>query len=86
MRPADTSKEAWKVFLEIQRKMSPAEKLRQTFEWSAAIRQLSEAGMRQRYPGADEHEIILRMAFINLGPDLFRKVYGEAVPNGARAR
>jgi hypothetical protein len=26
MRPADTSPEAWKVFLDLQRKMSPSEK------------------------------------------------------------
>jgi hypothetical protein len=77
MCPADTSPEAWKVFLDLQRKMSPSEKLRRTLEWSDMIRKFAEAGMRQRYPNADAREIFLRMARQNLGPELFRKVYGD---------
>ena len=77
MCPADTSPEAWKVFLDLQRKMSPSEKLQRTLEWSDLIRRFAEAGMRQRYPDADEREIFLRMARQNLGPELFRKVYGD---------
>jgi len=77
MRPADTSPEAWQVFLDLQRKMSPSEKLQRTLEWSDMIRKFAEAGMRQRYPEADERELFLRMARQNLGPELFRKVYGE---------
>jgi hypothetical protein len=56
--------------------MSPSEKLRRTLEWSDMIRKFAEAGMRQRYPNADEREIFLRMARQNLGPELFRKVCG----------
>jgi hypothetical protein len=84
MRPADTSPEAWKVFIDLQRRMSPSEKLQQAFEWSDIIRQFAESGLRQRYPKADDREIFLRTARINLGPDLFRKVYGEALPDAGR--
>jgi hypothetical protein len=82
MCPADTSPEAWKVFLDLQRKMSPSEKLQRTLEWSEIIRKFAEAGMRQRYPNADERELFLRMARQNLGPELVRKVYGDD-DNGA---
>jgi len=77
MRPADTSPEAWKVYVDLHRRMSPSEKLRRTFEWSRTIRKASEAGMRRRYPEADDREIFLRSALMNLGPELFRTVYGE---------
>jgi hypothetical protein len=56
--------------------MSPSEKLQRTLEWSDIIRKFAEAGMRQRCPNADERAIFLRMARQNLGPELFRKVYG----------
>jgi hypothetical protein len=65
------------VYIELQRKLSPAEKLQQAFEWSEVIRRFAEAGLRQRFPKADDREIFLRTALINLGPELFRKVYGE---------
>ena len=77
MCPADTSPEAWKVFLDLQRKMSPSEKLQRTLEWSDIIRKFAEAGMRRRYPHADKRELFLRMARQNLGAELFGKVYGD---------
>ena len=76
MRPADTSPEAWKVFVDLMRKMSPEEKLQRTFEFSAMVRQLGEAGLRQKYPQAGEREIFLRAARQNLGADLYARVYG----------
>jgi hypothetical protein len=82
MRPADTSPEAWKVFIDLQRRMSPSEKLQHTFESSALVRQFAEAGLRQRYPKADEHEILLRFARMTLGHELFVKAYGgDALPD-----
>ena len=72
------------MYLGLQRKLSPAEKLQQVFEWSEVVSQFAEAGMRQRYPNADDREIFLRVARIKLGPELFHKVYGEALPDGRR--
>ncbi len=86
MCPRDTSPEAWKVFLDLQRKMTPSEKLRKTLEFSDSIRNLAKAGMRQRYPNADEREILLRVAQITLGRELFRKVCGDVIPDDGRTR
>lgn len=80
MCPADTSPEAWKVFLEIQRRMTPGEKIVRALEWSEIVRGFAEAGLRERYPAADEHEILLRYARMTLGQDLFRSAYGDALP------
>jgi hypothetical protein len=80
MRPRDTSPEAWKVFIDLHRAMPPEVKLQHALEFSEAVRHFAEAGLRQRYPGADEHEILLRYARMTLGRDLFRKAYGEALP------
>jgi hypothetical protein len=78
MRPADTSPEAWRVFLDLQRRMTPAEKIQLAFEWSAAVRRVAEQGVRRRYPGAGEREVFLRCARLVLGEELFRRVhFGE---------
>jgi hypothetical protein len=77
MRPADTSPEAWEVFLDLQRRMSPGEKLARVFEHSAFVRSLMMAGIRRRHPGASEHEVFLRFARQTLGDDLFTRVYRD---------
>ena len=83
MRPADTSPEAWEFLTALQRKMPPAEKMQLAFEWSEIIRQFAEAGLRERYPHASEREIFLRYARQSLGEELFRKVYGNELPDDA---
>ena len=81
MRPDDTSPEVWELYLELQRRMSPAEKIARAFEWSEVVRRFAEAGLRERYPEADEHEILLRYARMTLGRELFLKAYGDALPD-----
>ena len=81
MRPADTTPEAWRVYLELQRRMSPEEKIQRMFEMSRLMRSLAESGLRQAYPEADDREIFLRAARQRLGPELFHKVYGRALPD-----
>lgn len=68
MRPADTTPEAWRVFLEVQRRMSPAEKVKRMFEMSRLIRSAAESGLRHAYPDAEDREIFL-------------KVYGRTLPD-----
>lgn len=84
MCPRDTSPEAWKLYLDLVRKMTPSEKLRRTLEFSDSVRRLAMAGMRQRYPNADEREIFLRVAQVVLGRELFRKVHGSVIPDDGR--
>lgn len=77
MCPRDTSPEAWNVYLDIQRRMSPSEKLRRAFEFSAFVNGLADGVLRQKYPAAGEREIFLRGARQRLGAELFRKAYGN---------
>ena len=81
MCPADTSPEAWEVVLDLQRKMSPSQRLQCALDWSEVVRGFSDAGLRRRYPNADEREIFLRSARANLGNELFEKIYGNALPD-----
>jgi hypothetical protein len=75
VRPEDTSPEAWKVFLDLQRRTPPAEKIRRAMSLSKTVQLLSEAGLRRKFPEADDREIFLRRARLTLGEDLFRKAY-----------
>jgi hypothetical protein len=85
MCPADTSPEAWKVLIDLLRKMPPEEKLRRTLEWSEMIRLAGESGLRQAYPQASEREIFLRSARRRLGAKLFCKVYGDELTDDGSA-
>jgi hypothetical protein len=62
--------------MDLMRKMSPEEKLQRTIEFTAAVRKLGEAGVREAYPDASEREIFLRVAQRQLGKD-FQKVFGD---------
>jgi len=77
MRPADTSPEAWQVWLELVRKMTPAERLQRALEYSAFVRNLAESTLRREYPNASGREVFLRAARQRLGPELFSRVYGD---------
>lgn len=73
---SDTDPKALEVFLDLQRAMSPAEKLAHTLELSEIVMRLSEAGVRSLYPGADDREVFLRMAARRLDRDTMIRVYG----------
>jgi hypothetical protein len=79
MCPMDTTPEAWEFYLNLLRKQSPEERMARVFQWSEVVRQFHLAGLRERYPNADEREIFLRAAKIKLGNDLFCKVYGDVL-------
>jgi hypothetical protein len=80
MRPEDTSPEAWRILVGLYRKMTPQEKLERTFELSDFIRGVCESGIRSQYPEASEREVFLRLTQRTLGHELFRKVYGDVIP------
>lgn len=67
MRPRDTSPEAWRVFIELHRKMSVQEKFDRTFELCEFGRGICEAGIRGQYPGASDREVFLRLSQRTLG-------------------
>jgi hypothetical protein len=80
MRPDDTSPEAWRIMLDVYRKMSPQQRFERTFELSEFVRAACEAGIRSQCPLASDREVFLRLTQRTLGPELFRQVYGDVIP------
>jgi len=78
MRPLDTSPEAYRVQIEIFRKMSPEERLQRGSELSKFVRGLVADGVRHRHPTYTQEEVRLAVARIELGDELFLKVYPQA--------
>jgi hypothetical protein len=72
----DTSPEALKVFHEIQRRRSPEQKLADIFDLSEGLFELTKAGIRARYPEADEREVFLRAVATRLPRELMVRAYG----------
>jgi hypothetical protein len=82
MCPEDMLPEEWRVLVELSKRMTPGEKLTICLEMSEAARQLAKAALRKRYPDVADEEIFHRFARMNLGPELFYKVYGDVLPPG----
>ena len=73
---SDTDPQALEVFLSLQRRRTPSQKLKQMFEMTELVLKAAVAGVRQMYPDADEREVFLRAAARRLDPDTMFKVYG----------
>jgi hypothetical protein len=92
MRPADTSPEAWKVFIELLRNLGPGEKMKQVLDYSWFLTRMGESMFRTQYPDASDDEIFMRMASRTLDADTIRRVYhwdpttGCHVPQGDHQR
>ena len=72
----DTQPEALKVYLNIQRRIPPEQKLKRVADMYQFITALQTAEVRRSYPQAAEREIFLRVTSRRLGPELMKKVYG----------
>lgn len=59
---SDTDPKALEVFFELQRKLSPEDKLAAVFGAIETVHGLAEETLRQQYPQADDHEIKMRLA------------------------
>lgn len=77
LRPADTTPEAWKVYVAALRRLGPAGRLRMAFELSDNARAVTEAGIRQRHPDWDDRRVRLALIRTVLGPELFERFYAE---------
>jgi len=73
---SDTDPAALEVFLELQRKISPEEKLALVFGAIRLLSGLGEAAIRRDYPNASEREIFLRQAAKRLDRETMTRVYG----------
>ena len=72
----DTDPRAMEVWLDLQRRLTPGEKLDAVLRASEFVLQTYEAGVRLQYPKAGEREILLRVAARHLSRDLMIRAYG----------
>lgn len=72
----DTSPEALRALHRMYRKMPPAAKLKLVFQTYDTGRELAMAGIRMRYPEADEAEVRRLWMRQHLGSELFEAAYG----------
>jgi len=73
---ADTDAKAFEVLMELQRKMSPGDKLACALQMAGMWMRLTEENVRQLYPHASEREVFLRSAARRLDRDTMIRAYG----------
>jgi hypothetical protein len=73
---SDTHPDALRVYLDIQSRIPPGQKLQRIAEMYDAMIALQTAEVRRLYPQADDREVFLRVAARRLGSELMAKVYG----------
>jgi len=74
----DTTPEVERRQVALWRAMSSVEKAALVTRATADALALALAGIRQRYPEASERECFLRLAEMQLGASLVRRVYADA--------
>ncbi len=72
---SDTDPKVLEVFLDIQRRMTPEQKVRRVFEMNAMLFRLQESDVRTLYPDADDREVFLRVTARRLDAETMRRVY-----------
>ena len=73
----DTSRAAERVQVDVWRHMSTVELAQLVTGACRAARAVAYAGLRSRYPGASDHELLVRYAALTLGVPLARRAYPE---------
>ena len=76
--PLDTTPEAYRVQLEVLRRMTPEQCLEQAMRLSETVIRLCESGIRAHHPEYGDREIFLARARAVLGDPLFREAYPDA--------
>ena len=72
---SDTDPEVMRVWVNLLRSQSDGERLATIFELIELARAMSEAGVRSRYPGANDREVFLRTAGLHLSRDEMIRAY-----------
>jgi hypothetical protein len=72
----DTDPRAMEVWLELLRRMPPGDRLGTALQLSGFALQMGEAGVRSRYPEAEDREILVRVAASYLPRELMISAYG----------
>lgn len=71
----DTDPKALEVFIELQRKMTPGEKISGVLQMNESVRRIQETRERKLHPRANDREIFLRVASHYLDRDTMLRVY-----------
>lgn len=71
----DTDAATLELMDELYRQMTPAEKLDRVRALTLTVNRLALAGLRSRHPDEPRSRLIMRLARIRLGADLFKRVY-----------
>ena len=72
----DTDPKAMDVWLDIQRRMTPGDKIAAALGATQLVFQAYEMGVRRLHPRAGDHEVLLRVAARHLPRDLMIRAYG----------
>lgn len=81
---SDTDPKAMEVWIELQRKMSPGDKIDAVLGASQFVLEAYEMGVRRLYPSATDEEVTRRVAARHLPRNLVIKAYGwDPDENGA---
>ncbi len=73
---ADTDERAFAALVDVQRKLSPGQKLNQVLEMAEMLIRATEDRVGGDFPDADEREVFLRAASLRLGAETVARVYG----------
>lgn len=74
---ADTHPAALACYRARLRALGPAERLEIAAGLSRSVRDLAEAGIRRRHPGASDDEVRCRIAALLYGRDAARRLFGR---------
>lgn len=72
----DTDPRAMEVWMNILRSKTPGQRIDIALNLTKFALQMSESGVRSRYPDASEREVFLRSAALRLPRDLMIRAYG----------
>ncbi len=80
---SDTDPKMEALQIRLLRQAPPWRKMEMLVSLNASARELALAGLRRRYPNADENELRRRLADILFGETLAAKVYGARTEDAA---
>ena len=73
---AETSPDMLAVHSGLVAALTPAERACRMRDLTLGASMMAMAGLRRRYPGAPEAELLLRLAVLRLGADVVERAYG----------
>jgi len=74
---SDTHPKMEAMQIQLWRQASPTRKMEMVAQLNATVRMLAMAGLRSRFPTANDMELRYKLAELLLGKELADKVYGE---------